>query len=101
MGASGGGSEIPAWAEFEFNPRHWIDLMRSMGVDEDSQQSLFALAQFNSDGKEAANSIVGQLIKHKINQGPFKTNVSAFVHGCSIKGRSKIEAQSSSSYFRY
>ena len=62
-----------------------------MGVDRDAEMELMLLAQYNAEGKRAANSVVGKLLKHKTDGIAFKTNASAYVHGCVLKARHAIE----------
>ena len=65
-----------------------------MGVDRDAEMELMLLAQYNEEGKRAANSVVGKLLKHKTDGIAFKTNASAYVHGCVLKARHTVEESS-------
>lgn len=69
-----------------------------MGVDRDAEMELMLLAQYNDEGKRAANSVVGKLLKHKTDGIQFKTNASAYVHGCVLKARHAIEGSYDRSY---
>ena len=49
--------EMPEWATLEPNPEVWWKVLSSFGVDTTARASVFALAQMNDAGREAANGI--------------------------------------------
>jgi len=82
---------LPEWATLEFNCQHWVNMLTHIGVDNDAQAELFALAQQNGDdGKLRANHCIAKLLK-KVSDGEHVWNPSGYMHQAVKSERHEIE----------
>ena len=74
------------WKSFEWKPEAWADVLANHGVDRVAQQELLLLAQRDTEGKFAANTIISKFLSKVINKETVM-NPSAFIHSCCRKAR--------------
>ena len=59
------GKEMPEWATFERDVTVWWSILNFWHVDDDAREALFALAQHSDQGYQAANELIGKLLKKR------------------------------------
>jgi hypothetical protein len=79
-------SNRPDWATAEQDCKRWWEVLASYKVDITATQELFLLAQHSSHGHQAANAIIGKILK-KASDGEWMNNISAFTHACVKRAR--------------
>jgi hypothetical protein len=82
--------QLPDWATFERDVGVWWSIFDHWQIDDTARQSLFALAQHSDQGYEAANELVGKLVKKKNGNATFTTSASAFVFSSVLNARHDI-----------
>jgi hypothetical protein len=82
--------QLPAWATLERDVRVWWSIFDHWALDVEARESLFALAQHSDQGYEAANELVGKLLKKKNDRSIFNTSASAFVFSSVLNARAII-----------
>ena len=55
----------PDWATLERDATAWWSILDFWHVDEKARESLFALAQHSDQGHQAANELIGKLLRKK------------------------------------
>ena len=82
---------LPPWATFDRDVTVWWNLLEFWRVDTKARESLFALAQHSEKGYEAANELIGKLLKKKNDGATFTSSASAFVFSCVLNARNRVD----------
>lgn len=77
---------LPQWASFDATAEDWKEVLDEVGVDQWAQMELFLLSQHSRSGWEAANKVLGKLLK-KMTDDELPDNVSAWTHACVLNAR--------------
>ena len=84
------GENLPDWATIKPNVRAWWSILDYWHIDDNARESLFALSQHSDQGYQAANELIGKLLKKKADNQTFNTSASAFIHSCVLNARNRI-----------
>jgi len=84
-------SRMPPYATLAPDAEVWWEVLDELDVDDEATRQLFALAQYNEDGRLSANSIIGKLLKRASDRIHYHTTISAFVASSVTKARLSIE----------
>ena len=84
------GENLPDWAAIKPNVRAWWSILDYWHIDDNARESLFALSQHSDQGYQAANELIGKLLKKKADNQTFNTSASAFIHSCVLNARNRI-----------
>lgn len=82
---------MPPYATLAPDAEVWWEVLDELDVDDEATRQLFALAQYNEDGRLSANSIIGKLLKRASDRIHYHTTISAFVASSVTKARESIE----------
>ena len=85
-------TDLPDWATFDRDVEKWWELLDYYDVDEPGRASLFALAQHSDKGYEAANDLIGKLVKKWADNVAVR-NPSGFIHSSVLNARHKLDSR--------
>jgi len=82
---------LPDYATLEPDAEVWWGVLRELEVDDQATRQLYALAQYDPDGRKAANSIIGKILKGASTKKEYRTTISAYVAHAVTTARHAIE----------